>query len=259
MPAGTSITATTTDIASQASGVVDVSAPCDCGEDAAVDPAALVSTFAVVNDNGAAGFDPSVLNDHAPDAVVELPCGRLYVPAISGAGALTLRVTGRTALFVGGDLSPSGAFRVEVAPGGELDLFIAGNVVSASSMELGSPATPSAVRLYVGGDQPIALSGGGVFAGFIYAPRARFTMSTAIEIFGGLFASGIVASDSLTVHYDEAILAAADDCDPPSGCEGCGDCNLQACDGGECVPCVDDADCCAPLVCFDGACLPPTG
>lgn len=255
-PGGATITATTQDINAQASGTVTVTPPCDCGASAAVDPAALVTTFASLNDNAEAEFDPSVLADHAPGAVVDLPCGRLYAPTISGTGALTLRVAGRTALFLGGDLAPDAAFTVEIVGDGELDLFVAGNLVSASSVSLGSAATPSRVRLYVGGSDPVALSGGGTFAGFVYAPFARFTMSAAIEIFGGIFANGIVASDSLTVHYDDAILDAASNCEPPTGCDSCNDCNGNACNGGACGACVTDADCCAPFTCFQGECSP---
>ncbi|MEZ4324161.1 MAG: hypothetical protein R3B40_03020 [Polyangiales bacterium] len=258
-PGGAGITATTQDVNAQASGTVTVATPCDCGMAAAVDPAALVTTFASLNDNAEAEFDPSILGSYTDGTVVDLPCGRLYAPAISGTGALTLRVAGRTALFVDGDLEPTGAFSVEIVGGGELDLFVAGNLVSASSISLGSAATPSRVRLYVGGSNPIALSGGGVFAGFVYAPHARFTMSTAIEIFGGLFASGIVASDSLTVHYDDAILDAASDCTPPTTCDSCNDCRGNACNGGTCGACVDDSDCCAPYTCFEGECSPPFG
>jgi hypothetical protein len=168
---------------------------------------------------------------------------------------LTLRVSGRTALFVGGDLNPSGEFRVEVVGEGELDLFVAGNLVSAQRLSLGTAATPSRVRLYLGGSQPVALSGGGVFAGFVYAPFARFTMSTAIEIYGALFAFGIVASDTLTVHYDESIQEAASECDPPPpGCTECGDCLGQACNGGTCGSCSSDDDCCAPFTCVSGVC-----
>ncbi|MBK7772820.1 MAG: hypothetical protein IPI43_01585 [Sandaracinaceae bacterium] len=255
-PGGASITAPTQAINAQASGVVTVTPPCDCGSSAAVDPAALVGTFASLNDNAEADFDPSVLANHTAGAVVDLPCGRLYAPSIGGTGALTLRVAGRTALFVGGDLAPDAAFSVTIVGDGELDLFVAGNLVSASSVSLGSAATPSRVRLYVGGSDPIALSGGGTFAGFVYAPSARFTMSAAIEIFGGLFANGIVASDSLTVHYDDAIRDAASDCTPPTGCDSCNDCGGNACIGGACGACVTDADCCAPLTCFEGVCSP---
>lgn len=83
-------------------------------------------------------------------------------------------------------------------------------------------------------------------------------MSTAIEIYGSLFAAGIVASDRLTVHYDAAILAAGNDCGPPpSTCTSCRDCGNQACTaGGSCGACTSNADCCSPLVCHAGSCVP---
>ena len=60
----------------------------------------------------------------------------------------------------------------------------------------------------------------------------RAAVPLGIEIFGGIFANGIVASDSLTVHYDDAILDAAANCTPPTGCDSCNDCN-----GGGCNDC----------------------
>lgn len=247
-----------TSVGALASAPVDFPPPCACEADELVDVAGLVAAQATANDNAAAGFDPSVLVGYTGPTTIDLPCGRLHAPSLSGNGTLTLRVAHRTALFLGGDLEPGADFRVEIVGGGELDLFVEGNVVSAHRLDLGSIDAPSRVRLYVGGSQPIALSGGAVFAGNVYAPHAEFTMSTAIEIYGSLFAAGIVASDRLTVHYDAAILAAGNDCGPPpSTCTSCRDCGNQACTaGGSCGACTSNADCCSPLVCHAGSCVP---
>ena len=44
---------------------------------------------------------------------------------------------------------------------------------------------------------------------------------------------------------------------PPPGCNTCIDCNGQACIAGKCDNCTNSAQCCAPLVCFMGQCVPP--
>lgn len=258
-PAGKMATANAIINASQV-GDVNVPPPCSCEADDLVDIAGLVTAYATKNDNAEAGFDPSVLDGYGDGDSVTLPCGRLYAPSLSGNGALTLTVNARTALFIAGDVNFGGDFTVNVDGGGELDIFLQGNLTSSSRLDLGNINTPSRVRLYVGGSQPIALSGGGTYAGNIYAPKAQFSVSTASTIYGSLFVNGIENSHDLTVHYDTAILRAGDGCAPPPAeftCQSCLDCGNQACNGGTCGACTTDADCCAPLVCNgSGACVP---
>lgn len=257
-PAGASRTVAGTNVVgASVTAPVSVPDPCACGASDLLDVAGFVSAYATGNDNVEAGFDPSVLDGFAGPVTVTLPCGRLYVPTFAGSGELTLRVDGRTALFVDGDLALDADFTVQVVGDGELDLFVEGNVSTSARLDLGSIDTPSRVRVYVGGNQSIALSGGAAFAGNVYAPRATVFLSTATEIYGSIFAQSIAASDTLTVHYDSAILDAGDDCEPdPEGCESCLDCGNQACVAGECGACVTDADCCSPLLCESGICVP---
>jgi hypothetical protein len=44
---------------------------------------------------------------------------------------------------------------------------------------------------------------------------------------------------------------------PPVACNTCLDCGGQACNGGTCGACGSSADCCAPLRCSGGKCVPP--
>jgi len=44
---------------------------------------------------------------------------------------------------------------------------------------------------------------------------------------------------------------------PPPQCNTCLDCNGQACNGGSCGSCQSNSDCCAPLLCKGGTCVPP--
>ena len=63
----------------------------------------------------------------------------------------------------------------------------------------------------------------------------------------------------VNLHYDSAILDVPG-CDEPGGdCGSCNDCGnpTPACIDGSCVQCGGDADCCPPLVCDAGACVPP--
>lgn len=188
-----------------------------------------------------------------------MPCGRYYVNQIGGLGGVTLRIQGRTALFVGGDVWATGLFKVELDPGAELDLFIQDDFVLTGAARFGDRTRPAAMRIYVGGTGDVAVAGYGDFVGNVYAPTANITVAGLGVVHGSLFGKNINAPSALMVHYDESILEVGDDCpeDPPDGdtCKQCGDCgNGSACVAGTCGECAQDSDCCAPLVCNRGTC-----
>jgi hypothetical protein len=224
----------------------------------------LVKTYAVVNDNAEVGFDADALKNFAAQKTIDVPCGRFYLTAMTGNAAVTLKVSGRAALFVGGDINLAGGLAIELTTAtAELDLFVEGGLSVSGSLNFGDGKTPSRIRLYAGGQNDIQLSGSARFDGNLYAPKARLVTSGNTEVFGSLFARSVSASGSMTVHYDRAILRAGQDCPkaPPPGagqpdCKTCRDCNNQACIGGKCGQCRTDADCCAPLTCSKGTCVP---
>jgi len=230
---------------------VSVPPPCDCG--AALDVASIVSPFASANDDALGGVTAAAL-DH-PAAPVALGCGRYYFDAIEG-GDVTLSLSGRTAVFVAGDVRVGGALHVDLGPGAELDLFVAGSVSLTGPVAFGSPAAPAKVRVYSGG--PVfELSGDAKLGANVYAPRADVAVSSDFEMSGALHARSVAFSGDLTIHYDESVIDTIG-CRPPGGaCATCNDCppSTPACRGGACVPCVTNADCCAPLVCNTGTCV----
>ncbi|WP_437679066.1 DUF7305 domain-containing protein [Sorangium sp. So ce131] len=238
---------------------VEIAPPCPCGADQILDVSAMVDDGRLHNDNAAVGLDPDALNVVAGLGVdIALPDGRYYVHQIGGLGAITLRVKGRVALFVGDDLWASGLFRVELDPGAELDLFIRDNLVIAGAAKFGDESRPAAMRIYAGGTGDIALAGYNAFAGNLYAPEANIAIGGVGVIYGSLFGKNIVAPGALIAHYDESILESGDDCDEPStdgGCDESIECaGGQVCTEGSCGECTQDSDCAAPLVCQDGEC-----
>jgi hypothetical protein len=233
---------------------VDVEAPCDCEPTRLLDVASVVSEYRDDNDDARAGIDPGELGD-GDARRLELDCGRYYFDRVGG-GSLELVIRGRVAIFVDSDLSLTGPFVVRLEDGGELDLFVSGNVVGTDTWTVGDPARPSRLRVYVGGSGTVDLGAGGEIAANLYAPRAELVLPGALEVFGSVFVRRLAASGPLSVHYDEAILEVGDACPTPSGCTSCRDCGNQACVGGACGLCRADADCCAPLVCAAGACIP---
>lgn len=236
------------------SGPVDVPPPCDCAPEQLLDIGALVAAHAAENDNAAAGLEADALDGLTGDARITLPCGRYHVDRVSGE-ALTIEATGRVALFVAGDLA-LGELTIDLAPGAEIDLFIAGNVLGQARWTLGDPSQPANARIYVGGGGTLELAGGATFAGNVYAPNAELVTPASVEVFGSLFARRIAASGPLTVHYDKALSATGEGCPTTGSCTSCLDCGNQACIGGRCGDCATDGDCCAPLVCAAGTCVP---
>jgi hypothetical protein len=295
-PAGADLLVSgTKNIKATKAGPVTVEPPCDCRPDQLVDIAGFVKGKKNDNDNASISLTASALTNVADDQTIELPCGRYYLDQMTGAGRITFHAKGRVALFIGGDISLSKGFAITVDDGAELDLFVGGNVNSASTINLGDTSHPAAVRIYVGGTGTINLSGGGVFTGNLYAPKAELVLAADTEFYGAVFARRVASAGDVTLHYDTAILNAGKDCPtaggggtggtggaagaaggaghsgnagsgsagkagggPPvdEGCQSCRDCQNQACNGGVCGSCQSDGDCCAPLQCAGGTCVP---
>lgn len=254
-PAGGRVDSTSQSIGARATGAVAIEPPCNCASP--FDVGALVARHESVNDNAEIDLSPTALNDYAAGTVLELPCGRYYLDRVYGTGALTIRLSGRTALFIAGDASLQGDFTVELAPGAELDLFVSGNVLAASSFVLGSAEAPSMARLYVGGTGTLQLSGAAVSAGNIYAPRAELVAAGGLELYGSAFVRRVSSTGPIVIHYDRAVSRVGEECPPPPGmCNACDACGARACVDGSCADCRTAADCCPGNLCEEGRCVP---
>lgn len=270
--------------------------PCACEPKDLLDVDAIVRDGKLKNDNKNPGviikrelgpdvqtLDPALLSDLLGYARVELPCGRFYLDEITGVGDVHLTINGRTALFIGGDVATTGHFDVEIGPQGELDLFIAGNLLQVGYGQFGDLNRPSAVRVYVGGGGDIFFRGYQPFGANLYAPKSHLHSDGFINAKGSIFVRSIADNGYLKVAYDRDVLNLGDDdaCNPPKPpeppvtppgqppvdpppvdppqCEHVCDesCGQNSCKNGMCVGCEKDSDCCEPLVCYpDGRCGP---
>jgi hypothetical protein len=252
---------------------VDVPYPCVCDGSFADDVRAAVTA-------GAAAADESHAPSTQPGATT-FSCGR---HAWSGPFPREVRIEGRVALFVRGDIVELG--RIEVTPGSALVLFVDGsirNTGGALAVEVGAGATLDAFvredfvvdggaidfgddtaaprsRWYIAGDELGSMGGAIRFVGGFYAPNAtvRATGGT-IFVIGSLVAARVESgSGGIYVDHPDTI-ADPGECDtgnPDDACESCADCaGALACVDGTCGDCRTDADCCAPLICVDGACV----
>lgn len=194
--AGTRVTATATERAP-----VSVAPPCPCATEERFDTAAAVALRR--GDHG----NTNAIGDPADAHSLALTCGRHYIDGLDVAGDLALRVAGRSALYVDGDLVAGGALTVALAPGAGLDLFVAGDLRAAGGLRLGDAAGDGRVRLHVGGDGPIEIASPSELHGMLYAPAAELVASAELTVFGALLVRGVRASADVIVHYDERFAA----------------------------------------------------
>lgn len=273
-------------------GPVAVPPPCDCQPSQLIPIAAIVASRASANDNAAIGLDADVLRNPTAPVRLDLPCGRYYLSQITGSRDVAIVAHGRTALYVGGNVSVSAPLHITLDPTAELDVFVGGSFSSSTPYVIGSPNYPSLARFYIAGD--FGISQGSVIGGYFYA-LGQVHASAPIEVFGGIFADRFANSAETAIHYDRAVLQAGQSCPPPGHhgvdagvgdaardaaasdvagadravvdagrpdsaqppqCTTCQECGNQACVSGSCGACTDSAQCCPPLVCMQGVCVP---
>jgi len=99
---------------------------------------------------------------------------------------------------------------------GELDVFVSGDFAPTGATVFGKSTRPAAVRVYVGGSGLVAFTGANEFVGNVYAPRATVTVTGYSDFYGSIFANEFEAPGDMRIHYDRGVLAAGDECPPPS-------------------------------------------
>ena len=147
-----------------------------CDDADILDVAGIVDAGKTDNDNASIGLSPSALTGVVGAKSITLPCGRYYLNTISGLGVANVHVTGRTAIFVDGDIITAGILTFTLDPGAEIDIFLKGNFIPTGVVTLGDQSRPAASRIYIGGTQDVVLTGAGAFVGNLYAPRAHVAL-----------------------------------------------------------------------------------
>jgi hypothetical protein len=229
---------------------VSIAPPCRCDASEIIPVEAIVAHYAMPanNDNAAIGLDPDALATPASPGRLDLPCGYYYLSRIHTAGAATIAVHGRTAVFVGGSIDIGSALTFALDPGSTLDVFVGGTVVATASFQVGSPAYPARSRFYVGGvcggagaactlDADccsLACSAGGTCSGggsgqpfsvdltsdtglngLFYAANGLFLATSNLEMYGAVFGRSFHSSSDTRIHYDRAAVETMSECAPP--------------------------------------------
>lgn len=191
--------------------------PCPCEPSEILDIAALTRWAETHNDNQVERVLTSTSYQDGGPGTLSIPCGRYYLTRVNQPGGLDLRAEGRVVLFVDGDFTIGGSLGITIAPGAELDLFVAGQLSVGASARFGDPSAPSKVRTYVGGSGPITLSASAVFGGMLYAPRSEVVFSASSDLYGALYCNSADFSGSAAVHFDTAVRSAGRACEMPDG------------------------------------------
>ncbi len=238
---------------------INVAEPCDCGPKR-LPIATWVAAAAATNDNAAITLDANVLATPGGGTRLrlDLPCGIYYLTKINKPGSsVTINAKGRTALFIDGDVVGQIVSFV-LDPNAEFDVFIKGSITAGGELVIGSPNHPALSRTYVGGAQTLLLSGeAGRLGGNLYAAYAPVNVTSHVALYGGIYAGSFSSVEQTDIHYDRDITRVGRDCPPPPPmCGDCKDCNNQACINGKCDMCTNSSQCCPPLVCVNGGCVP---
>lgn len=257
--------------------IPDLPAACDCRPESLVPVAEIVAAHRPPNnDNAAIGLNADVFENPGGPLRLDLPCGNYYLTHINTATPLTIAAHGRTALYIDGNVNPTAPIAFVLEPDAELDILIAGTIISSQTVVIGSPNYPALSRTYVGGTESLKFSQDVRIAGQVYAAKSSLVdWSAHNEIYGAVFAGNFKSSQVTKIHYDRGVLVAGHACPPPHGggspatttgtgtgtgggptdeCGSCKDCGNQACIQGECGACTDSSQCCAPLKCVNGSC-----
>lgn len=220
---------------------VNVTPPCRCTR--ALDFTRVLDEARATNDDARIGLDANE-GLRALSAAIDrtLPCGHYYVDALYAARPITLRITGRVALYVrqGVLIDDGGSLTVRLAPGAELDLIVGASVTARERVDLGEASDPTRMRLYVGGGaagsgiDTINLLGGGVLAGSLYAPTLALNVEGGELALTGAAVVGTVTSSSLLkLRFDRALVR--DTCAQASCASQTCRAGLR-CDGQLCLP-----------------------
>lgn len=253
---------------------VAIDPPCPCGD--LLDLPGIIANTRQDNDNDLVVLDPGALRQVVGSVERTLPCGRYYVDEISGVGEISIVITGRVVLAVGGPVAAAGNLQFRLEGDAELDLFIDGDLGLVGNARFGDPARPAASRVYVAGASDIALVGASGFVGNLYAPNAAVTAPGYLRAHGSIFARSLDVPGYVNIAYDRAVTDLDcgdeqphpdDDLPPPEErfdepppadgavCDLCGSCpDGLACIGSRCSPCEFDRDCCGQQVCDAGRC-----
>ena len=190
--------------------------PCGCDE--RLNIAEMERAGTANTDNAARGIPTTLLNNVTVAVVRTLDCGRFQFESIGGSAPIHLTITGRTAIFVDGDVTASDSFELTLAPGPnvEVDWFIRGNLSIGARQDRRPHASECDADLRRRNPRYPALEPS-IFAN-IYAADTNVTLSSGALI-GSVYGKNLSMPSGAHVIYDRAILNQGNQCAQPATCD----------------------------------------
>lgn len=156
---------------------------------------------------------PSLAWFSIPSANTTLTAGNYQINSVALTDGQTLNVTGAVTLYVKGKLSTSGTGSINIAPGGSLTVYVAGDSASFTGTGVVNQTQNPAnftfygmpMNTYVGIKSPS-------FIGTVYSPNAELEMGTGgsnYTMIGGAVSLNIQLNGDWHFHYDESLAIGA--------------------------------------------------
>lgn len=141
-------------------------------------------------------------------ATKTLEGGTYRFNSISVSGSAVLAVSGKTTIYVNGNLSVSGGGRIEIAKDASLVMYVNGSRVDLSGGSIANQSNDTKKLIVYGtaGLKLINLTGHSTLYGLIYAPMATINISGGQQTYGSVIGNLVNLTGSGAVHYDEALL-----------------------------------------------------
>src|SRR6185436_8261427 len=105
--------------------------------------------------------------------------------------------------------SSAGSVQVDLAPDAELDWFVGGKLDLEKGAQVGDPARPAALRIYVAGSGSWLVPQSAVSAN-LYAPLSDVVLLGKGDFSGSIFGHTLSSTGDVNVHYDTAVQRAGD-------------------------------------------------
>lgn len=206
-----------------------------CQQSQQIPIAQIVDNHRNNNDNGTIGLSKNALDQPGGPRVLELPCGKYFLNRIDVSSKVTILATGRTALFVDGDVLSNDFITIRAERDAEIDVFVDGKVDLQNGARIGAPAFPALNRFYV--SDPWISSNNTALGAYVYAIDGGVNLKNNGEVYGGLYTQDLTTMNNTEIHYDREVLKQDRKCCKKSG-----------------ASCSADSDCCKSLICGNGTC-----
>ncbi|MDO9515297.1 MAG: hypothetical protein Q7J01_04250 [Syntrophales bacterium] len=135
---------------------------------------------------------------------VNIDAGNYSASSIDMANNSTLNITGDVVIYVNGTTSASNNGRINIASGGSLTIYAAGDMSFANNF-IGNPSQPPASFIIYGiaGCNNIYLGNNSNVSAVFYAPTTDITVGNNGIVSGAMVGETITLGNNAEVHYDE--------------------------------------------------------